>query len=527
MSGKSSKRHAKIITYTDVDKDSKHSDLKKKAGKLKGGDLTIKDLIGKQLNQYKNWDEKGISTDFSRAISLPATQAMPILERELTLKSEVVAPDDSHVYYNAVITNTSTTNDMKASFQEFRSDPIIDRPEDFHLSIVRFSIPGEYIPIFIASIQAGPSPYGSNSDPNKTNYSVTLSYYSDDGKTVSATDAQQYVQFVPQDAHSSTPTRWDATGVLLNNQYYSVYSYQAFLDMINIALSTAFANLLIAVGGPVGVVTAPFFIYDPNTQLIKLVAEKGYAPPASTTTGYVHIYTNALLSSFLETFQQQYYNFNSTNGKDVQYIVKNNGVNTYTLNFGPIAIGTTNTSTAITSSALFTAYMAGGIFTASGVPLNATATFNNTSSMTLSIAATATATVNATIANNNFYIMSQELPSLFLWNSMRSIVITTGTIPIKSEFTPNANQGSTADNFVPILTDFEPQQTGGNDRSLIQYVPTAEYRLIDLKGLTALTVIDLQIYWQDKQLNRYPIYLPPLGSADIKFLFRKKSGETK
>jgi hypothetical protein len=445
---------------------------------------------------------------------------------DLLSKSEISKYDDSHVYYNAIITNTSTTDIAKASFQEFRSDPIIKTPEDFHLSIVRFAIPGEYIPIFIASIQPGPSPYGSNSNPNLTNYSVTLSYYSDDGKTVTATNAQKYITFVPQDNDRPTPSRWDSAGILLNYGYYSVFSYQAFIDMINTALAGAFSDLVTAVG-PVGVASAPFFVYDQNTQLIKLIAEKGYAAPASTATGYVHIFTNTLLSSFLETFQQVYNATNSPAGRDTQYIVKNNKTNTHTLNFGPIAIGTTNTSTAITSAALFSAYMNGGTISASGVPLNATATYNNTSSMTLSNAATATATVNAVISNNNFYIMSQELPSLFLWSSMRSIVITTGTIPIKSEYIPNLSQGSIADNFVPILTDFEPQQTGGNDRSLIQYVPTAEYRLIDLKGYTPLVSIDLQIFWQDKQLNRYPIYLPPLASADIKFMFRKKSGESK
>lgn len=514
------KRHAKMITYVSKEKDEKQDDLKKKASKLKGGDLTIQDLIGRQLATYKGWDEKSIVTDFSKTNEVALTSG-------LAYKTELAKVDDSHVYYNAVITNTSTTKNAIATFQEFRGDPIVDVPEDYHLSVIRFAIPGTNIPIFVASIQAGPSPYGSNSNPNLTNYSVTLSYFSDDGKSVPETVVQKYITFVPNDVSEPTPTRWDVTGVTQNSLYYSVYSYHSFLDMINTAFSSALADLITAVGGPVGVINPPELIFDPATQLISLVVEKGYIAPASTAVGYVHIYINNLLSTFMDTFDFVINGQNTANGKDLQFVVEQRINNNYTINSGPIAIGTTNTSTAITSASLFTKKMSGGIFTASGVPLNATATFNNTSSMTLSNAATATATVNATIVNNNFVIMTQESPALFLWNSIRSLVLTTGTVPIKAEYIPNSTQGSTSDNFIPILTDFEPLQSSGNDRSLIQYYPTSEYRLIDLRGATPLNTFDLQIYWQDKQQNRYPLYLPPLGSADIKFLLRKKSGEHK
>ena len=166
----------------------------------------------------------------------------------------------------------------------------------------------------------------------------------------------------------------------------------------------------------------------------------------------------------------------------------------------------------------------------------------------------------------------QEFVTLYDWNSLRNIVFFTSTIPIRNEGIPanifapwnistvydtgtrvtfnnssysslqNNNTGNQPDispafwsivqnigsstSYQPILTDFQILTTNGTEaRSYAQFFPSGEYRLIDLTGTTPLNNIDIQVYWQDKFQQLYPLYINPLDSLDMKLLFRKKSSK--
>jgi len=54
------------------------------------------------------------------------------------------------------------------------------------------------------------------------------------------------------------------------------------------------------------------------------------------------------------------------------------------------------------------------------------------------------------------------------------------------------------------------------------YVPSAEYRMIDMFGNNDITTVDINVFWKDKKGNMVPFYLQSGASASIKVLFRLK-----
>lgn len=119
-------------------------------------------------------------------------------------------------------------------------------------------------------------------------------------------------------------------------------------------------------------------------------------------------------------------------------------------------------------------------------------------------------------------LFPQEYTTLSLWTSLNKIVLTSNSIPIISEYTPTNNSGISS--TLPIITDFTPQiELAGQSRSIAYFVPTTQYRLVDMTSSEQLNTIDLKIYWQDKRQNLYPLFLSQFQEANIKIGFFKKS----
>lgn len=362
------------------------------------------------------------------------------------------------IYYNVSIPHNDLALNpaggnffTPAKFLEIRDTPLFNGPpKDWYMSIVRFSIPTSTIPFQIFPTQPAP-----NTNPNLSVYSVTLSYLGNDFQT--------FVLYSPQNTYVPVPPAPSASEGAIRTQYvqyYSVYSVQHTLDLINVAFSTAFTNLKTAF--PAAPPTAPpFFGFDPATGLFTLYAQTLYAG-----AGTISIYVNEFLYTNLSPcFNVIIAGVNATNGKNVQFLVENLSTNLVTL---PAPQG-------------------------------------------------------------NCYAMNQEYNTIANWYNFKSIVITSGSLPIRKEWlsTQVINMGistGSGSNFFPIVTDFELAiETGNELKTYVHYNPTAQYRYIDLQGDTPITVIDLQIYWKDNYDNLYPLLIGPHREASIKFLFEKKS----
>jgi hypothetical protein len=384
-----------------------------------------------------------------------------------------------HVYYNIVMSNNTVTDSQIATYNAPRTTALLENPSDYYVSIIRFTVPLQNVPIFV---------FKDNS------YSVTISY--------NGVDHQTFLVYVPDYAPIAIPSS-------PFNKY--VFYYQQFLDSINNGLTTSFTNFntslpvwsnattysygdIVRVGllsyfslqsGNLNKVpsaeptywelfSAPYLTIDYTTQLISVNASIAFfntKDTLTTETQPLKIWFNTYLFQFFANFNILYnkttpevYN---TNGKNVQIIIKDNYNNRIVLQNGL-----------------------------------------------------------------NGYVNKQEYNSLYNWNDLRNIVFLTSTIPIRNEGIPAQASGvsdtvsnaTTSSASLPILTDFQIKANlGGDERSYAQYNPDGEYRLVDLTGTTPLTNIDLTVYWQDRFLNLYPLYLPPKNTLDVKLLFRKKS----
>lgn len=360
----------------------------------------------------------------------------------------------NNYYYNVTINNlNSNGNSIFASFSENRVQDILPEPSNnFYLTVVRFSIPGSEIPIFIMPVQLG------QPDVNLTPFSVTLSYLGNDFRV--------YLSYVTHDITAPIPAQ-PLISQDISSGYYYVYTYQDMLNYVNTALASAFNSLKSAF--PTAPPTeAPYFIYNPDTELISLVTQFSYSLPNS-----ISIYTNLSLLTYFDALRVDFYGPNSINGKDSRFIIEFTHNNSYA--------------------------KPGGI-------------------------------IPSPPANPDYLIFTQEFLALGKWNSMKSIVFLTGTLPINYESVPQSpllsstNISLGANNFRPILTDFEPylDQIAGSTRSIFQFYVQGPYRLIDLTSSTTIRQFDVQVFWQDHFGQLYPVYISYGQVVTIKFLFIRK-----
>lgn len=262
---------------------------------------------------------------------------------------------------------------------------------------------------------------------------------------------------------------------ILNNQDIppGIFNYQQFLDDINRAYAACFA---LFVGLP-ATARPPLFILDPTTKLIRLFVDLNYIP--SQTALPISISFDEYVFQYLSNFELLSYN-----------LFPGHPILTY-----DILINDNNAQLMPPVGAA-----------RAGLPLSV---------QTLPVL---------------LYQITQTSPGLYRWSSIRSLFLSTTLIPIRADYTPTA--ATSADNYNssssrPILTDFlfpesdDPSQ----DHGIISYLPTAEYRLVDMGATTALSTLDFQFYWTDFQGNIYPLYLKNGESMNVKILFRKRVGE--
>ena len=127
------------------------------------------------------------------------------------------SPDQ--VYYDVTVTNFQSSNTQPPVFyyNESRTMPFITCPEDYYLSILRFTVDTGTLPVFIPSIKPG------STDRDLTIYNVTIEWY--DGATRYFGTAP--IRWIPQDKSAPPPAPPSDTSNKLqvnDNGYYNCYS---------------------------------------------------------------------------------------------------------------------------------------------------------------------------------------------------------------------------------------------------------------------------------------------------------------
>ncbi len=346
-------------------------------------------------------------------------------------------PRDDHVYFDISFYNNSNRN-IPCQLFENRNIPILDRQKDYHLAVVRFTIDTSYTPIFIW-------PKLPNGLPDNNYYSVTIR------NVATNTYYQVYLQYVPQNSQN-----------VYDETYLYVYSYQQMLDMINVALNTAWVNA----GSFVGT-APPYIVLNPVTGLFQIVAQYAYSNRA-----VVEVFFNIYLNNFFDNFDCIRYGGGSPFGADILILIKNNGNNDYLGHPPNYPVALANDSYIITQE------------------FNSSYNWNDVRKFVF-------VSNNMSVRSENTTIQTTQTNST---NSNKLSIIT--------DFAPNIQNALTSLNSL---------------RAPQQFYNIGEYRRIDLTSDLALSTIDLQIFFQTSDTSLHVLNIPPEGYINCKILFEHKN----
>lgn len=390
-----------------------------------------------------------------------------------TLKSNVGGTFDSdHIYYNITILNSDngTTAPPEVVFNEIRNSPYLNNPQDYYMSVVRFSLETPTLPVFIPQAQLG------QTDPNKLIYSVTLSW--EDAATSTNYVQQTFLTWTSQNSNEPLP-KPPIEFQDLTSFYYYCYSYQWFIDIVNRAFATCYSALnaqVVAAGKALPSANAPIMEWDiPAYRGILDCDASGYDlnmdVPLSTMKP-IKIFFNAPMFNLFSSFESYNYGFsNITFGRNFQVRVRSvNGLNYLLMPAGWTALQ------------IYQEYATTPLW--------------------------------------------NPVQSLVFTTSLLPVVPELTAVPkVFGSDSRFFNVGNNS-NITSVLTDFEVGLTTGSEyKPNVQYTPTAEYRLVDLFGNNPLSALEIRVFWKDSWGNLVPFTLNSGCAASIKLMFRRKDFE--
>jgi hypothetical protein len=234
------------------------------------------------------------------------------------LNESLNASNPEFIYYDLLYTNQQSTTTVPPVFQynDTRTAPYLMKPEDYALSIIRFTVDTGSLPIFIPTVQENPD---DPDDPNYTIYSVTLEF---DGQV-----ATKNIVWAPQDSSAPVPLppQYTSMGTQDNsNGYYNCYSYNYWTFLVYTALQEAFLELT----GLDPEVLPPFINWDSSSNRAVLNAQAPYYDIGAGAD--VLIYMNNPLYNLFSSFPGRFFGNTLDGARNVQLLVADiAGINTY------------------------------------------------------------------------------------------------------------------------------------------------------------------------------------------------------
>jgi hypothetical protein len=401
----------------------------------------------------------------------------------------------TNLYYDLDIVNTLNPANSVAqaqglnrlTFTEVRSSPILMNPSDYFLSIVRFSLDTpNSMPLVLPQIDLTQS--NDIEFPNKTVYYVTLSF--DDGTNPILFQKKQVI-FVPQSTGIinraiPVPPTFPLDLVKATSQYFWLSSFQWFINMINQALSDCYDDLFNIISlapytlpADLTATSKPYMEWDNENNKATLIfpytTPFSYAQdPLGIGNAKVLLYLNSplftLFSSFENIFNGSYLDVNlvGIQGIEANYIIQNY------VKYGNInLVGTAPTQT----TEMIQPYATGAIIC--------------------------------------------PIQSLIFNTSLMPIVPQLVGIP--RIFRDNNSSTGQNDNISNEITDLVVNLNRGDEYfPTVLYLPTAEYRLIDLQGNAPISGIQISVQWKDIYGIYHDFFLANSCNCSMKILFRLK-----
>ena len=419
--------------------------------------------------------------------------------------------EPTHIYYDLEIANQSLSDTgvppNRLSFTQVRSSAVLDNPNDYFMSIVRFSLDtAGSLPSFIPQIDLETLPNDPDF-PNVTVYEVTLGYQ-DTGSANPVLSAgvfsTQNVVYIPHTSASTAsipggqfaPPTTPLTIRNTTTNYYWVQNIEQWIMMINDALGKAWLDVVTQVnvavpatipGANAGSDQPPYLSWDTANNKAtywapQSIADQGrYWNPYTTAISpakqncWFNAPLHVLFSSFEYAFQG--------------YVPP--------------------------QSFLLRVYDRGNIGTSAQTNVFPLATAPNAYPPFIALA------------------MEQAFSTGPTMTPITSIIFTTSLLPVLPSLlgVPQLFSGSNSgvgtldnNNIINTVTDLEVNLVRGDEYlPNVIYEPTAEYRLLDLQSNAPLTSIQISVVWKDIFGQLHDFYLQNGCGATLKVLFRKKA----
>ena len=330
---------------------------------------------------------------------------------------------------------------------------------------------------------------------NETPYKITLSY--DYAGVGAVGEYSQAITYIPNDLTISPPT-WNPNNEQalnldqITNEYYWVYNYEVFINMINQALINCFwgvnGSIYATSGAPKPWTTAsgnvadtyqpPSMSWNQDSLKAIITADNNIFANTALTTTASYMYFNQPLSTLFDSFPYQYPD-EAPDSNKYSYVVFN---------------------------------------TNAGAGLYIVSSYSSTGLI---------------VPKYTAIQVYQDHQTASLMNPVQSISFTSTLLPVVVENVgqpsilngtapTNVVVGSTA-NVFPVITDFQVPFSAANTYVPdISYVPSSEYRLVDLYGESPANQIDVQVFWKDQYGILHPFLLGSGCSGNLKVMFRRK-----
>jgi hypothetical protein len=365
--------------------------------------------------------------------------------------------DPDIVYYNLSISqntvNTGSLMSVPAIVNANNTIPIINVPSNFYGSIIKLVLPLFNCPIGYFD----PNSFGAGANQGIYYFSMTCSGFI----------SNQPVVWIPEDNTVPQPPLNPDGQTYGPSKYYFMYDYQNFINCWNNALTACYTALKGLVPSlPDG--GAPFFYFNPNTQIIQLFALQSLFD--ANGANKIQLYCNTALTPYISGFQ---YISNSDPLLTNQFVIASNPSPTLALNIQQIP---------------------------------------------------------ATMGQA-YILVQQEYPNLVYWNMLSNVNVLTNMSIVQEGYYLGQGSTMGTSNLLlqSTLTDFTPDLTNGIGgagvaSSTFIYTASALYRLFCITQNTGLYNISLSITFTDRNGNDWPLELFTNGqSASIKFMFIKKN----
>ena len=369
-------------------------------------------------------------------------------------------------YFDLTVSNAQgeQTKPIVFNYNQARSTPFLQNPNEYFMSIIRFSADTNTMPVIIPTIKA------NSPDRDDTIYSVTLEY---DTYAV-----QKYIQWVPQDKEAEIPRPPSENYNGLQNNttgYYNCGDYSFFVLQMYRTLQQAYDELVLLTG--LNGITLPsshppLVNWDSTLNQLVLYADVEGYDLNPDLLGYVPIklYFNTPLYNF----------FNTVPGVLQGYTVPTLGRN--------FLVGFSNV---------------GGTNLQSIIPPNTTTSYRA-------------------------IVVYQEASTTSNMSPIVGVVFTSTTLPIQSSqvsapivyYNGLPSQVGTSNDIQNVITDLITDDL--TYRSTVVYNPSAQYRLVQLYGSQPLVNLDMQLYFRLKDGTLQPLLIGLGGCVTVKICFMKK-----